>query len=92
MEPFEAGSSRVTLSVANPSVISFRVESGKLVYMDREAYEGPCTVTPDIEAQVLPTAGKVVKEDILVEEIPVYEVSNQQNGTTAIIGGIKYGI
>lgn len=54
---------------------------------DRECYSGNCHVTPKIESQVLNTCDKVILDDITVEGIPNYEVSNPQGGTTFIIGG-----
>lgn len=52
-----------------------------------EAYDGTVTVTPKVSAStVLGTAGKVVRSDIEVGEIPVYRVSNDEGGVTVIIG------
>lgn len=52
-----------------------------------ESYDGTLTVTPRVAAAtVLGTAGKVVRQDIEVAEIPVYEVSNEEGGFTIIIG------
>ena len=91
----------VHFKVSTETNISFKVKSanipmsvdqGKVVYTGGKRYDGDYTVTPDIVVQTLPTAGKLLNEDMIVLEIPLYEVSNQQNGTTAIIGGIKYGL
>lgn len=62
--------------------------TGRIVITtDRECYTGNCHVIPKIDSQVLPTCDKVINQDITVEGIPFYEVSNQQGGTTFIIGG-----
>lgn len=50
-------------------------------------YEGPTTVVSRIgEDQTLPTALTTVMEDITVERIPVWEVSNPAGGLTVTIG------
>lgn len=38
------------------------------------------------EQQVLPTSNRVLKEDVVVREVPFYEVSNESDGVTAYIG------
>lgn len=50
-------------------------------------YTGDYEVTPKIVAQSLPTADKHLSKDVVIKEIPYYEVSNQANGKTIIIGG-----
>lgn len=50
-------------------------------------YEGPTTVVSRIgEEQVLRTALTTVMQDIEIERIPVWEVSNPQGGVTVTIG------
>lgn len=50
-------------------------------------YEGPYTVVPKVSPQSLNTSDRHLANDVTVEAIPYYEVSNQQNGKTIIIGG-----
>lgn len=53
------------------------------------AYEGPYIVIPKVyEDQVLDTDFKIMKDDVLVKEIPYDEVSNPAGGETFIIGGV----
>lgn len=73
----------ITGSISSPINLRGRV----LITVDHECYSGNCTVTPKVEAQVLPTCDKVITQDITVEGIPIYEVSNPQGGNTIIIGG-----
>lgn len=47
-------------------------------------YEGTYTVRPEVYAQELETAGKTMKENVSVEGVPFYEVSND-SGTTVNI-------
>lgn len=51
-----------------------------------EDYSGSYNVVPKIKVQSLPTADKHLKENVTVEPIPYYEVSNL-TGKTIIIGG-----
>ena len=57
------------------------------ILKDRETYEGTYNVIPSGKKQTLYTVEKVMKENVVVEKIPYYEVSNDSDGITAIIGG-----
>lgn len=50
-------------------------------------YEGDYEVTPRVFAQTLETSGKRMNDNVQIEPIPYYTVSNEQNGLTVIIGG-----
>lgn len=50
-------------------------------------YEGAYQVTPKVaENVVLPTNGKQMQQDVTVNKIPQFEVSNDAGGRTFIIG------
>ena len=50
-------------------------------------YEGPYQVRPDPhDAIILPTARKLMLDDVTVEKIPYYTTTNLAGGYTAIIG------
>ena len=49
-------------------------------------YEGEFSVSPKFTEQILETAQKILKEDVRVEKIPYFEVSNNSGGTTVTIG------
>lgn len=68
-----------------PQHLQFPQTSGVLpsVY---PTYEGSYHVIPKVTDQVLPTEQKVMADDLTVEEIPIYETSNE-SGKTIIIGG-----
>ena len=53
---------------------------------DTEEYKGSYEVTPKLEAQTLPTALKVMRNDVEIKEIPITSVSNSSGGNTVIIG------
>lgn len=50
------------------------------------AYEGEYEVTPSFKAQTLPTADRILAKDVIIEEIPYAEVSNNSGGITVTIG------
>lgn len=50
-------------------------------------YAGAYSVRPEVAAQTLPTRKRYLEDDLTVQAIPCYSVSNAQGGTTTIIGG-----
>ena len=54
---------------------------------DYDVYKGTYTVTQSVERQILDTSNKLLQADVLVEEIPYAEVTNNSGGKTATIGG-----
>ena len=55
------------------------------VYKDADPYKGAYEVTPKVDAQVLPTAQKLMADDVTVKAIPIYDVSNNSGGSTVYI-------
>lgn len=50
------------------------------------SYSGDYKAVPKaFEAQALPTANKLLKEDIVIAEIPYFETENKSDGLTAYI-------
>lgn len=58
----------------------------RIIEGDTDVYEGPYTVRPELDAQTLTTAGKVMQKNLQIEEIPITTVSNTAGGKTVIIG------
>lgn len=57
-----------------------------------ELYEGNYVITPKVSDDVvLLTKEKVLKDNLTVQKIPQYEVSNDAGGKTFIIGDEYYG-
>jgi hypothetical protein len=51
-----------------------------------ETYTGSYNITPKaFEAQTLDTSGKIMDEDLVVNEVPFYETSNDAGGVTTYI-------
>ena len=53
---------------------------------DPPQYEGEYEVTPTVKEQTLPTAQKMMAEDMRIKEIPYFEVGNTSGGNTVYIG------
>lgn len=51
-----------------------------------EIYDGAYEVTPHVYSQMLDTNGKLMIDDVTVNEIPVVRTSNLQGGLTVLIG------
>ena len=80
----------LTLDVAFDGGEDFPVDFGEvqtIVSEDVPVYDGAYGVTPSLEEQTLETAGLMMEENITIEEIPIYVVSNNSGGNTVIIGG-----
>lgn len=54
-------------------------------YVGGELYDGDYVVTPKVDSQTMPTKGKVMAEDVTVNPIPFFNVSNNSGGNTVYI-------
>ena len=52
---------------------------------DAQVYDGPYEAIPKVTAQTLPTAKKLMLEDVSVRAIPYFNVSNPAGGNTIYI-------
>ena len=60
----------------------YQITNGEVHY-----YDGPYEVIPMVNTtQILPTANLFLSENVNVDQIPYYEVSNPSGGKTATIG------
>ncbi len=57
-----------------------------IAFANYPEYDGEYELTPEVTPQTLSTRDTYLTQDILLREIPYYEVSNDQNGVTAVIG------
>lgn len=48
-------------------------------------YEGPYEITPKVEGQTMATADKVMRTDVVINDIPYSEVHNEAGGLTVVI-------
>lgn len=61
---------------------NYQIVNGEVHY-----YDGPYEVTPMVDTtQILPTANLVMSNNVNINQIPYYEVSNPSGGKTATIG------
>lgn len=77
--------SRLRLNVNSPK-IGMKVDKAVIVQVGGEPYEGEYEVTPKVSSQTLPTAKKLMKDDVMVKAIPYFDVSNPAGGQTIYIG------
>ena len=62
------------------------LEVGKTISVkEYETYLGDYKVNPKLIKQTLETRSKVMYDNVTINEIPVYEVSNTSGGTTIYI-------
>lgn len=62
------------------------------VILHDDPYEGPYTVTPlAFDPTILPTADKVMLNDVTVTKVPFYKTTNITGGYTAYIAETTYG-
>ena len=54
-------------------------------YVGGEPYGGDYQITPAVDAQTMPTKGKVMTDDVTVQAIPFFNVSNNSGGSTVYI-------
>lgn len=70
----------ITAEIGVGGVIRIRPE-------DYDIYDGDTMVKPKVNEQtILPTAQKILDEDITVLEIPYFQTTNPQGGNTIYIG------
>lgn len=66
--------------------LTLQVQPAVTVISGGKPYEGAYEVTPTVEGFTLPTAKKVMNEDLTVKEIPFFNVGNTSGGSTVYIG------
>ena len=77
----------VTLIIEDEEEIVLSLGDSVIIGEDYEVYTGETDITPRLqERQVLETTGKLLQDDITVEEVPVYAVTNPSGGLTYYIG------
>lgn len=78
----------IQVRVAQQSAV--RVDVTGTTVVGAPEYSGPYDITPLFTAQVLPTAKRLMQQDLTIKKIPQYEVTNDSNGYTLIIGEEYY--
>lgn len=88
----------IQVRVAQQSAVSVRIARAAPVRVDvtgttvvgAPEYSGPYDITPLFSVQVLPTAKRLMQQDLTIKKIPQYEVANDSSGYTLIIGEEYY--
>jgi hypothetical protein len=78
----------IQVRVAQQSAV--RVDVTGTTVVGAPEYSGPYDITPLFTAQVLPTAKRLMQQDLTIKKIPQYEVANDSSGYTLIIGEEYY--
>lgn len=78
----------IQVRVAQQSAV--RVDVTGTTVVGAPEYSGPYDITPLLSAQTLPTAKRLLQRDLTIKKIPQYEVTNDSNGYTLIIGEEYY--
>ena len=78
----------IQVRVAQQSAV--RVDVTGTAVVSAPEYSGPYDITPLFTAQVLPTAKRLMQQDLTIKKIPQYEVANDSSGYTLIIGEEYY--
>lgn len=75
----------MSLTVIDQDLMTLDVEEG--TFFVPSDYDGGYDVTPlPFTETILQTSGKTLARDVVVEEIPYFETSNESGGYTVIIG------
>nr|DAK68131.1 MAG TPA: hypothetical protein [Caudoviricetes sp.] len=77
----------VKVGVAVSSCVNVHIPAQIVKSGDYPDYAGPYDVTPMVTAQRMETKDTHMTDDVTIQEIPYYAVSNPQGGTTIVIGG-----
>ena len=78
----------VTNGKLNGRIFTSNVVKGSLKILENyDDYSGDYIFTPTIEGETVNTNDKHLTGDLHIKPIPMFEVSNEQGGTTIIIGG-----
>lgn len=78
----------IQVRVAQQHAVSVRITGTAVV--SAPEYAGPYDITPLFSAQTLPTAKRLLQRNLTIKKIPQYEVTNDSNGYTLIIGEEYY--
>lgn len=77
---------QATLRITTPAVKVSPGNSGNMPIIEKpETYDGSYEVVPTLEGQVLETKDKLLKNNVTVTGIPIFETSNNAGGTTVYI-------
>lgn len=66
--------------------ISGNLNIGVIIERLPDYYEGEYEITPKLASQIMATKLMLMKDDVTINKIPAYEVTNSSGGTTFTIG------
>lgn len=62
------------------------IEEIEVLSQDYESWNGNYSITPSVTSQILDTKSKIMRDNLIINEIPYSEVSNTSGGNTVHIG------
>lgn len=62
------------------------VKGGAASWLELPIYAGEYAITPTVDGLTMPTAQQLMRDDVTINPIPYYEVSNPSGGDTVYIG------
>lgn len=74
----------VSMSIQNKTV-SMTVQPAMYVGSYGQIYDGSYTIVPRVEEQYMETKNKYMMDDVKINSIPFFSVSNQTGGNTVYI-------
>lgn len=74
---------KIRIRPPQPVKVTIAGSGGGTIYPE---YDGAYAVTPAVEGQALPTAQRLMREDLTVRAIPFFDVTNPAGGSTVYIG------
>lgn len=82
----------IKLKLADSTPLVLKTAVSVVYKPDGAVYDGDYEVTPKTMSEViLPTAQKTMRDDVTVKKMPQFEVSNEADGVTLILGDEYYG-
>lgn len=80
-----SGAHTLQCDIGNQQRLTGSVNTSSVYTEHNDPYSGSYSVTPSMEAKTLNTKGKLMTDDVTVQAVPVFRVSNNSGGTTVYI-------
>ena len=75
----------ISVRIQDSPHINVNVSAITKILPEGDVFSGPYNVVPKVNAQTLETADKYMTQDVSVDAVPFYSVSNQYGGNSVYI-------
>ena len=75
----------ISVRIQDSPHINVNVSAITKILPEGDVFSGPYNVVPKVNAQTLATADKYMTQDVSVDAVPFYSVSNQYGGNSVYI-------